>query len=332
MLGRGTRLGDQYPDKTHFTVFDCFDGTLVEFFRNASTMAPEPPVTSTRTIEEITEAIWNNKDREYNVHCLVKRLHRINKEMSGEARGDFVAFGIHNGDVGEFAKTLESKLNGDFTNTMELLRKKEFQELLVNYKRRERTFIKAIEHQDIVSSTYLVRNGLGREHKPEDYLQLFARFVRENSVHIEAIRILLERPADWTTDALKELSQKLRTAPERFTIETLQKVHQLHYHKALIDIISMVKHAASAEHPLLTAEERANKAVAKISAGKSFAEEQQQWLNRIRDHLVANLSIDRTDFDTIPIFELAGGWRKANNVFDGKLIELIKTLNEALAI
>ena len=27
MLGRGTRKGEKYPDKSHFTVFDCFDGT-----------------------------------------------------------------------------------------------------------------------------------------------------------------------------------------------------------------------------------------------------------------------------------------------------------------
>ena len=29
MLGRGTRKGDKYPDKSHFVVFDCFDGTLL---------------------------------------------------------------------------------------------------------------------------------------------------------------------------------------------------------------------------------------------------------------------------------------------------------------
>ena len=332
MLGRGTRRGDQHPDKSHFTVFDCFDGTLVAFFKNATKETMDEPLKSTRTNEEIIEAIWANNDREYNVRCLVKRLHRIDKEMAGEARDDFSAFGIPDGDMGKFAQTLESKLNNNFIDTMKLLRKREFQELLVNYKRRERVFIKAIGHQDTVSSEYLVRDGMGNEHKPEDYLQLFARFVRENPAHIEAVRILLERPADWSTNALKELRQKLQTAPERFTIETLQKVHQLHYHKALVDIISMVKHAASAQHPLLTAEERSDKAVANISAGRTFTNEQQQWLDLIRDVLAKNLSIDRSDFELMPNLEGAGGWRKANNVFDGKLTELIKALNEALAI
>src|SRR5206468_1667250 len=29
MLGRGTRKGEKFPDKSHFVVFDCFDGTLL---------------------------------------------------------------------------------------------------------------------------------------------------------------------------------------------------------------------------------------------------------------------------------------------------------------
>src|SRR5262249_7280743 len=36
MLGRGTRKGEKHPDKSHFVVFDCFDGTLLEYFRNAT--------------------------------------------------------------------------------------------------------------------------------------------------------------------------------------------------------------------------------------------------------------------------------------------------------
>ena len=89
----------------------------------------------------------------------------------------------------------------------------------------------------------------GREYqKPEDYLDAFARFVRENPEQIEAIRILLERPKDWKTEALKELREKL--ALNKFPEKDLQKAHQLVYHKALADIISMVKHAARQEEPI----------------------------------------------------------------------------------
>jgi len=61
MLGRGTRKGEHFLDKSHFVVFDCFDGTLLEYFKKATAITAEPPQTESRTIVEIIEYIWNNK-------------------------------------------------------------------------------------------------------------------------------------------------------------------------------------------------------------------------------------------------------------------------------
>ena len=52
--------------------------------------------------------------------------------------------------------------------------------------------------------------------------------------------------------------------------------------RGLVEIISMVKHAANAEQPLYTAEERVQRAFAKVTAGREFNVDQQQWLDRIR--------------------------------------------------
>eukprot|EP00456_Euglypha_rotunda_P013208 TRINITY_DN138_c2_g2_i3.p1 TRINITY_DN138_c2_g2~~TRINITY_DN138_c2_g2_i3.p1 ORF type:complete len:901 (-),score=266.54 TRINITY_DN138_c2_g2_i3:4435-7137(-) len=331
MLGRGTRKGDKFPDKSHFTVFDCFDGTLVAFFKNATTMTTEPPEKPARSIGEVIEDIWANRDRDYNIRCLAKRLQRIDKEMAPEARELFAAHGIADGDIAKFAKELAGKLKNDFTSTMQLLRKEGLQTVLQDYPRRPKTFLRAIENEDVVSSQYLIRDGLGKEHKPEDYLELFGRFVRENPAQIEAVRILLERPADWSTTALSELKQKLTAAPERFTVDVLQKAHELQYHKSLVDIISMVKHAATEQSPLLTAAERAQRAIAQVSIGRAFTPEQVKWLERIRESLVANLSIDPDDFDVMPALEGAGGWRRANQEFSGTLEELLKDINRAIA-
>jgi type I restriction enzyme R subunit len=77
ILGRGTRKGEHYPDKSHFVVFDCFDGTLLEYFKQATSITAEPPIRENKTIVEVIEDIWKNRDRDYNVGCLVKRLQRI---------------------------------------------------------------------------------------------------------------------------------------------------------------------------------------------------------------------------------------------------------------
>lgn len=330
MLGRGTRKGERFPDKSHFVVFDCFDGTLLEYFSNTTAITAEPPERETRTIVQVIEDVWNNRDRDYNIRCLVKRLQRIDKEMSGDAREMFAAL-LKDGNLAGLARDLPGALRKDFVGTMELLRNSSFQDLLVNYPRPKRTFVIAYGTEDTVSSTWLVRDTDGKEYKPEDYLTAFARFVRENPAEVDAIRILLDRPQEWSTDALTELRTKLAASPERFTVENLQKVHELHYHKALVDIISMVKRAAKEDAPLYTAAERVARAFESIGAGKKYSPEQEQWLTRIREHLVQNLSIDQDDFDTLPIFSRAGGWGRANRVFEGNLSRLLKELNQSIA-
>jgi type I restriction enzyme R subunit len=179
MLGRGTRKGEKFPDKSHFTVFDCFDGTLLAYFRNATGITAEPPDKPTRSIVEIIEDVWQNRDRDYNTRLLVKRLQRIDKEMSGEAREMFAAHML-NGDLARYARELSGRLANDFTGTMKWLRDPAFQDLLLNYPRVPRTFTVAYETQDNVSSQVLIRDGVGNEYKPEDYLEAFARFVKEN--------------------------------------------------------------------------------------------------------------------------------------------------------
>ncbi len=330
MLGRGTRLGSLTPPKSHFTVFDCFDGTLLNYFKNASAFTEDPPNRPTRTVEEIIEAIWDNRDRAYNVRCLCRRLLRIDKEMSGNAREAFAAY-IPDGDMQAFANRLPRAITDDFAATMKLLRDKDFQKLLINYERARPHFIVAHEATDEVSSRVLIRDAAGNEHRPEDYLAAFARFVSENPDRIEAIRILLNRPKDWSTNALAELRRKLVTTPQHFTEENLRRAHAARYNKALIDIISMVKHAAKEEEPMLSASERVDRALKRLAIGHKFTVEQQQWLERIRSHLVENLSISRDDFDIVPVLSNPGGWKPADRAFAGKLQTLLSEINEAVA-
>lgn len=330
MLGRGTRKGDLFPDKSHFTVFDCFDGTLLAYFRQATSITAEPPVPPSRTIREIVEDIWANRDRAYNTRCLVKRLQRIDKQLSAEARALFAAF-VDAGDLARFARELPRRLADDFTATMHLLRSPAFLDLLEHYPRAPRTFLVAYSTEDQVSSQWLIRDGSGHEYRPEDYLAAFATFVRHNPEHVEAIRILLDRPEGWSPQALTELRQKLATAPQRFDEQTLRKAHKLRYDKALVDIISMVKHAARDEAPLLTATERVDRAMDSVTAGRTFTPDQQRWLEHIRAHLVESLSLDLDDFDLIPVFTRDGGLAAASRAFGGALKQLVSDVNAAIA-
>lgn len=331
MLGRGTRKGEKYPSKDHFTVVDCFDGTLLAYFKNSTGITKEEPAAPTRTIQEIVEGIWANKDRDYNIGCLVKRLQRVDKSMSGEAREAFAAY-VADGDLARYARGLPQTLKRDFVGAMGLLRNPDFQTLLVNYPRPERSFLKAIEQTDNVSSVMIFRDVAGTEYKPEDYLTAFAQFVRENEAHIEAVQVLLDRPRDWNANALKELRQKLAGSRYGFTPDKLQKAHEVRYKKPLVDVISMVKHAAKEEEPLFTAAERVERAFTKVTAGQTFSADQQKWLGRIKEVMLQNLSIDREDFEYQDALSGAGGWGAAKKLFGDKpLVNLIHRLNEAIA-
>jgi type I restriction enzyme R subunit len=322
MLGRGTRLCDEI-NKTHFKIFDCFGGSLIEYFANTTDLKIEPPRKDPVPVGQVIQKIYQNIDRDYHLKSLVKRLHRIDRGMNHEARARFADY-IPDGDMGRFAGELTEKIERDFTNTLNLLQDAGFQDLLENYPRAKQTFIIAYQQEDTVSSEVMIKGQ-----KAEDYLDSFCRFVRENPEQIEAIAILLQRPRDWKTAALNELREKL--GQNQFREPELQRATQLVHNKALADIISIVKRAARADEPIYTALERIERAIASVMVGKSFNEEQLKWLGYIQEHLVQNLTIEIDDFEYAPIFERVGGKGKAKKVFSGGLEALIDEINAAIA-
>jgi len=329
ILGRGTRKGEQYPDKSHFVVFDCFDGTLLEYFRTATGMTLTAPVAPSRTIGQIIDDIWQNRNRDSNVRALVKRLQRVDKEMSGDAIELFSRF-IVDGNVGAFAADLPRLISQSFALTMRILRDPDFQRLCENYPRGTAPFVVAPGVTDTVGSEWLIQAGTGREYKPDDYLVAFGEFVRSHETDIQALQILLRRPAEWSPAALKQLTDALVTAPEHFSEANLRRAFRAAKHRDLVDIISMVKHAAEGSSPLLTAGERVNAAVAEVAEGRNLTADEQQWMEYIRLHLVQNLSIDMEDFEAMPILSDHGGWGRANRVFGGQLEQIIADLNREL--
>jgi type I restriction enzyme, R subunit len=325
MLGRGTRLCDDIK-KSKFVIFDCFDGTLIRYFKDVSNFKIESPQKPMLSIPQVIENIWQSVDRNYHSNVLVKRLRRIEKDMSGEARVLFAKW-IPDGDVGTFAGDLLRSLRENFTEAMKLLRNPQFQKLLIEYPRAKRSFWVSYETQDEVSSR--VQERFGEYTTASDYLEAFSKFVKEHQDQITAISILLKRPKDWNPQALEQLRQTLRQ--HDFNEPKLKEAHARLYHKQLADIISMVKHAVQKELPILTAEERVEAAIAKIRSQHEFSSEQLQWFGFIQNHLVNNLCIDLDDLETQPVFADRGGVARARRLFGAELPKLIDELNLAMA-
>lgn len=325
MLGRGTRLCPEI-NKEKFIIFDCFDGGLIKYFKNATDFNVSLNK-ETVPLSEIIERIYDNRDREYNTNRLVKRLRRIEKNMGAEAREAFSKY-ISDGDMKTYADKLKDNINNNFTETMALLRNKEFQKLLEDYPRPKKVFFKGYDIVDTVEDEVMFRVG-DEYQKPEDYLKLFEEFVKNNPEQIEAIEVLLARPSKWNSDVLEDLRDKLRKSD--FREKDLQRGHELVYKKPLADIISMIKHASNYDVPILTAQERVEKVVAKLVEKHSFNEEQLNWLSYIKEHLIENLAVSKEDFEIMPVFERRGGLTKVRQIFGDDFEPIIQEINEALA-
>ena len=120
-----------------------------------------------------------------------------------------------------------------------------------------------------------------------------------------------------------------RFAQNQFEERKLQEADRVASHKALADVISIVKPAATAQAPVLNAEERVNRAMDALATRHKFTTEQLQWLSLVREQLIKNLTIDEEDFDNTPLLQGRGGVARAKQVF-GELGLLVAQLNEAM--
>ena len=320
MMGRGTRLA---PDiaKTHFTVFDAVG--VVEYFKEATNFPEGTPTKSTKKYRDIINELANNKNREYNIKLLTRRLQRVAKNIGLEDR-EKISNHLKQVDIGQFASNLQENLTNNFGETIEILQNESLQYLLEHYQRAKDDFVMALGQEDDVTSEYFDIVINGKEYKPDDYLAMFKKFVKEEPDTIDALSILLNRPKDLNTDHLDDLRIKLASKPEQFSVDNLRKA----YKNNLIDIVGIVKAAINDQTPEETVA-RVGKAMESLMSEKEFSEKEKQWLHWIANHLTSNLLIEKRHFESVP-FSRRGGWKKADEDFDGHLEEIIVKLNEMM--
>jgi type I site-specific restriction endonuclease len=108
----------------------------------------------------------------------------------------------------------------------------------------------------------------------------------------------------------------------------------------LTDLVSLVRYALDRDHQPATVLEPYAAAIHRRFAawlagqerqrGAPFSAEQQQWLELIRDHVAASLTIEREDFDDVPFMQ-HGGLGRATQLFGDELPALLARINEELA-
>jgi type I restriction enzyme R subunit len=105
--------------------------------------------------------------------------------------------------------------------------------------------------------------------------------------------------------------------------------------ESLADLVKLVRHALEPTVPLrpYAEEVRINYAVWKteqLQRSVHFTPEQEQWLDRMGEHIATSLAIEPADFETA-WFGQHGSLGKAHALFGDQLKPLMAELNERLA-
>ena len=169
--------------------------------------------------------------------------------------------------------------------------------------------------------------GYGAAQRPEDFLDSFTIFVRNNINKIAALAVVVQRPRDLTRAQLREL--RLELDRQGFTDTALRTAWQQSKNEDIAaSVIGFIRQAAIGD-PLEPYEDRVRKAIRKIESRGTWTGPQRQWLRRIGEQLVQELVVDHESLDQDP-FRSEGGCKRLNKVFDGKLETLLADINEEI--
>jgi type I restriction enzyme, R subunit len=193
-------------------------------------------------------------------------------------------------------------------------------------------------------------------------VQSFEQFINEHKDEITALQVLYSKPYKHrlTFDAVKELADAIEKPPYLWNESQLwnaygalekSKVKGASAKRILTDLVSLVRFAIHQDNELIPFPERVNvnfkawlatqqqhpvrperSAQREVEGERTsgFTPEQMKWLEMIRDHIAANLSIEPDDFEYAP-FSQQGGLGKVHQLFGDKLNAIIEELNESLA-
>jgi type I restriction enzyme R subunit len=320
MIGRATRLCPEIG-KEVFRIFDAVD--LYPHLQNLTEMKPvviNPSLNFEKLIAELV-AVQTDAEREIIREQLAVKLRRKLKKLTPEQREMFEAVA---GETPE--KTLERLLEEapEQLSTWFLSRRGLAPILDWQADGDNPRFIPISHHDDRVVD---VTRGYGNATRPEDFLDGFATFVRDNVNTIAALNVVVRRPRNLTRADLHDLRRALDL--KGYTEANLRTAwSQARNQDIAAPIIAFVRQAALGD-PLVPYSDRVRAAMQKIIDSRQWTEPQKRWLRRIGEQIEKETVVDRPAMDRDP-FILSGGFTRLNKVFDGSLENVLAEINEEL--
>jgi type I restriction enzyme, R subunit len=176
----------------------------------------------------------------------------------------------------------------------------------------------------------------------------FKNFIEKNKNELLALQILYGQPYPkrrLTYASIRELATRLTDPPHHLTTADVWQAYKrlqaalvrgAPSDKVLTDIISLVRFATGQENVLepyaTRVEQKFNLWIGRqIKAGRTFNQEQMNWLKAIKDYLAANVEIAPADLMKDHPFTDWGGVVAARKLFGADLNAMLEELTEAFA-
>ena len=317
MLGRATRLCDEIGKET-FRIFDAVD--LYPHLENLTDMKPvvmDQALSFEQLLQELTSVTEDGHRAAIRDQLAVKWSRKI-RRLTDEARRRYRAAAGEEPEA-----TLARIRRGVPADLATWFKDRPTLGLILDWSPEGNGSVLPISHHP--DQLVEVTRGYGAANRPEDFLDNFTSFVRNNVNKIAALAVVVQRPRELTRAQLREL--RLELDRQGFTDTALRTAWQQSKNEDIAaSIIGFIRQAAIGD-PLEPFEDRVRKAIRKIESPGTWTQPQRAWLRRIGEQLVQELVVDRAALDEEP-FRSEGGFTRLNKVFNGKLESLLADINE----
>ncbi|MBV8657849.1 MAG: type I restriction-modification system endonuclease [Burkholderiales bacterium] len=354
MKGRATRLCDDFQKDT-FRIYDAV--RLYQALAAVDTMLPttrQPAQTLESLIEELQdtrsdELAGHVKNKEAATHAdqvlvaILSRLQRLQRRVKQAEQRDEVQKALTtlnqtllsigapslNGLVPHLKEHGPKVARELFNATPKLL--EQIAELADTVGLKEKLYIST--HPDRLVDVVI---GYGKREdgtpivKPQDYLEYFTDFIRNNLNKVTALQVIATKPKNLTREDLRQLV--LWLDKQGFAEARLEKAwHDASNVDIAATIIGYIRQAAVGD-ALVPFGERVERAVGKILQSRAWTPNQQKALRFIAERVKHGIVIDDELWQSAPLRDRYGAkpFDQLNRLFDGEFGQIVDQFADSL--
>ena len=325
MLGRATRKCDEI-DKTSYKVFDAARNYVdMKDFSDMNPVVNNPQIDMEKLLDSYSKDV-PDESKKYFIEQVIARLQRKKKRIKDLGENKFeINSKIYrkNEDIKNIDDYIEYIKN---INPDDIEKEEDFLIFLDSIQNTKKDRIIS-EHEDEIRT---VRQIYGKNEKPEDYLENFEKYIRENQDKVEALKLLKENPKLFKRKDLKELRYILDENGYKET-ELNSAYGKVENVNITADILSYIKKVLKGS-TILDKEEKIQDIEKRIKRLKNWNPIQLKIIEKIISQLRENSYLTEEDFSTGIFKDNFGGYNKINQKLEDKLADIVSIINEEIIL